>query len=105
MIDQPGLSHWLLLSALLFSIGVYGILTRKNAIGILMSVELALNAGALNFVIFNHFGMKATFDGAIMALFVMTVAAAEVVVGISIFVALFKERKSVDVTQMEQLRN
>ena len=100
-----GLNHWLLVSTLLFSIGLYGLLTRRNAVGILMAVELLLNSTSLNFIIFNKFGTPAIVDGQIMSIFIIAVAAAEVVVGMAIFVTLFKHRKTVDVTAMDLLRN
>ncbi len=101
----PGVAHWLVLSAILFSIGLYGVLTRRNAVGILMGVELMLNSAALNFVVFNYFVMPGTVDGHIMAIFVIAVAAAEVVVGMAIFVALFRHRGTVDVTRMDLIRD
>ena len=97
---QPGPLHWLVLSALLFSIGVYGLLTRRSAVGILMAVELMLNSGALNFVMFERLTAPVRADGQIMAVFIIATAAAEVVVAMAIFVALFKHRKSADVTKM-----
>jgi NADH:ubiquinone oxidoreductase subunit K len=99
----PGPFHWLVLTALLFSIGIYGILSRRNAVGILMAVELALNSGALNFVVFNRYVAPSTVDGQVMSIFVIAVAAAEVVVGMAIFVTLFKHRQTVDVTQMNHV--
>jgi NADH:ubiquinone oxidoreductase subunit K len=99
-----GPRHWMLLSLLLFSIGIYGMLTRRNAIGILLSVELLLNAAALNFVIFNHYRNPAAVDGAVMAIFIIAVAAAEVVVALAIFVSLFKQRKTADVTHMDAMK-
>lgn len=99
-----GPKHWMLLSLLLFSIGVYGMLTRRNAIGILLSVELLLNAAALNFVTFNHYRNPAAVDGAVMAIFIIAVAAAEVVVALAIFVSLFKQRKTADVTHMDAMK-
>jgi NADH:ubiquinone oxidoreductase subunit K len=102
--NPPGLIHWLVVSALLFSIGIYGLLTRRNALGALMSVELILNSGALNFVVFNKFVAPAAVDGKIMALFVIALAAAEVIVAMAIFVMLYRERKTVDLTQMDALR-
>ena len=101
---QPSMYSWLVLSSALFSIGLYGLLTRRNAVAILMSVELMLNSAALNFVVFNHFCRPASVDGQIMAIFVVAVAAAEVVVGMAIFVALFRYRKTVDVNEMELLK-
>ena len=96
--------HWLFLAALLFSIGNYGLLTRRNAIGILMAVELMLNAAALNFIIFNRYVMPDKVDGELMAIFIIAVAAAEVVVGMAIFVAMFKHCKTSDVTRINILK-
>ena len=101
---QPGLSAWLVLGAVLFSIGLYGVLTRRNAVGVLMAVELMLNAAALNFVIFNRYTSPSLVDGQVTALFVIAVAAAEVVVGMAIFVALFRRRGTVDVNRMGTMR-
>ncbi|MCM2277694.1 MAG: NADH-quinone oxidoreductase subunit NuoK [Oligoflexia bacterium] len=108
MIEQlatlaPGPFHWLSLTVLLFAIGIYGILTRRNAVGILMAVELALNSGAMNFVVFNKYVAPSAVDGQIMAIFVIAIAAAEVVVGMAIFVTLFGHRRTVDVTRMDQI--
>jgi|GEM_PF-5287907 len=69
-----------------------------------MGAELALNSAALNFVIFNHYGIAEKMDGEIMALFIIAIAAAEILVGIALLVALFKQAKTVDVLQMSQLR-
>lgn len=100
----PGLTTWLVLPAMLFAIGIYGMLTRRHAVGILISAELALNAAALNFVIFNRFVAPAQVDGQIMSIFIIATAAAEVVVGIAIFVMLFKLRKTTDVTRMNLMQ-
>jgi NADH:ubiquinone oxidoreductase subunit K len=100
----PGLYHWMLLALLLFSIGIYGLLTRRNAIGILLSTELMLNSAAMNFVIFNRYMAPGFVDGSIMAIFIIAVAAAEVVVAMAIFVALLRIKKTTDVTQMNVLR-
>ena len=102
---NPGVSDWLVLSAVLFAIGLYGLLTRRNAVGILMAVELMLNSAALNFVVFNRFVMPASVDGQIMAIFVIAVAAAEVVVGMAIFVALFRCRATIDVNRMNTMKD
>jgi NADH-quinone oxidoreductase subunit K len=101
---EPGILSWLVLSALLFSTGIYGMLTRRNAVGILISTELSLNSAALNFVIFNKFVAPHQVDGQIMSIFVIATAAAEVLVGIAIFVTLFIHRKTMDVTRMNVLR-
>ncbi len=101
----PGLGHWLVLSAVLFSIGLYGLLSRRNAVGILMAVELMLNSAALNFVVFNHYARPQWVDGQIMAIFVIATAAAEVVVGMAIFVAIFRHRATVDVNRMNTMKD
>lgn len=103
-VPAPGLAQWLLLSALLFAIGLYGLLTRRNAVGVLIALELMLNSCALNFVAFDRFGVYRLADGQVMAIFVIATAAAEVVVAMAIFVALFKYRKTADVTSMDLLR-
>lgn len=100
----PDIRHWLLLTAVWFSIGMYGLLTRRNAVGVLMSAELMLNAAALNFVIFNHFSATPFLEGQVMAFFVVAVAAAEVVVGMAIFVAIARYRMTVDVTRMNDMQ-
>ena len=99
----PGLTHWLVLTTVLFSIGLYGLMSRRNAIGVLMAVELMLNSAALNFVIFNHLLWPGGVDGLTMSLFIIAVAAAEVVVGMAIFVAIYRSRQTVDVNKMDSL--
>jgi NADH:ubiquinone oxidoreductase subunit K len=102
---SPGVFHWLTLGAILFAIGLYGLLTRRNAVGVLMAVELMLNSAALNFVIFNKYVTPVLVDGQIMAIFVIAVAAAEAVVGMAIFVALFRYRATVDVNRMDSMKD
>ena len=101
----PGVREWLVLTSVVFSIGLYGLLTRRNAVGILLAVELMLNSAALNFVIFNRFCMPARVDGSVMAIFVIAVAAAEVVVGMAIFVAIYRYRGTVDVNRMDTMKD
>ena len=96
--------HWLILGSLLFSFGVYGFLTRRNLIGILMSMELMLNAGALNFAVFNYYVRPGTVDGEIMVMFIIAVAAAEVVVALAIFMALFRHLRGTDLTHADLLQ-
>lgn len=100
----PGLHEWLTLCAVLYAIGLYGLLTRRNAIAILMAVEIMLNAAALNFVVFNRYIAPNTIDGHVMAIFVIVMAAAEVVVGMAIVVALYRIRATVDVNQMNSMK-
>jgi NADH-quinone oxidoreductase subunit K len=96
------LNHYLILSALLFVMGVAGVLLRRNAIVMLMSIELMLNAVNLSFVAFSRFGGQ--LDGQIMAFFVMTIAAAEAAVGLAILVAIFKRYREVNIRFFEHLR-
>ncbi len=100
---QPEVLHWLVLSSLLFSIGLYGLLTRRNVIGVLISIELMLNAGAMNFVILNRYVMPGHVDGQAMALFIVATAAAEVVVAMAIVVGLFRHTKTTDVTRINMM--
>ncbi|NUM52269.1 MAG: NADH-quinone oxidoreductase subunit NuoK [Candidatus Hydrogenedentes bacterium] len=100
----PGIAEWLTLCAVLYAIGLYGLLTRRNAIAILMAVEIMLNAAALNFVAFNRFIAPDAVDGHVMAIFIIVMAAAEIVVGMAIVVALYRLRGSVDVNQMNSMK-
>ena len=97
-----GLNHYLVLSGILFSIGVLGVLLRKNAIVILMSIELMLNAVNLDFVAFSKYSNN--IDGQIMVFFVMTIAAAEAAVGLAIAVAVYKRFKEVNISRFENLK-
>lgn len=101
----PGLFHWLTLSIILFSIGIYGLLTRRNAIAVLMSIELLLNASALNFILFNQISARGSVDGQLFAIFIIAVATAEVVIGIAIFMALFRKRGTLDVTRVNAMKD
>ena len=94
--------YYVALSAILFTLGVIGVLTRRNAIIIFMSVELMLNAANLAFVAFaREFG---TLDGQIFVFFVMTVAAAEVAVGLALIVTIFRTKHSINVDDINQLK-
>lgn len=93
----------IILSLILFTIGVLGVLTRRNAIIIFMSVELMLNAVNLAFVAFSHrFG---SVDGQIIVFFVMTLAAAEVAVGLAIIIALYRNKNTLNVDEIHLLKN
>ena len=91
-----------MLSSLLFAIGVIGVLTRKNAIIIFMSIELMLNAVNLAFVAISKF--TGVVDSQVYVLFIMTVAAAEVAVGLAIIVTIFRNRKSVNIDSVNLLK-
>jgi len=95
-------SYYVLLSAAVFVVGLYGVLTRQNAIVILMSVELMLNAANINLVAFAaHLGDVA---GQVFTLFALSIAAAEVAIGLGIFIALYREYETVDVTKPSFMR-
>ncbi len=95
-------TYYIALSAILFAMGALGVLIRRNALIIFMSVELMLNAANLAFVAFARF--FETLNGQIFVFFVMTVAAAEVAVGLALIVAIFKTKHSIDVDQMSSLK-
>jgi len=98
-----GLNHFLVLAAMLFSIGVIGVLTRRNVLIILMSVELMLNSANLTLIAFSHYLQNAT--GMIFVFFSMTVAAAEVGIGLAIVVTIFRNTGSLDVTKLNLLKH
>ena len=95
-------NYYIILSAILFTIGVVGVLTRRNALIIFMSVELMLNAANLAFVAFGS--LFESFSGQIFVFFVIAVAAAEVAVGLALIVEIFKSKRSIDVDQMSSLK-
>jgi NADH-quinone oxidoreductase subunit K len=99
---RVGPGAYLLLSAILFSIGVAGVLIRRNAIVVFMCVELMLNAVNLSFITFAK--TNGSLDGQVLAFFVMVVAAAEVVVGLGILVAIFRKRSSTSVDDVNLLK-
>jgi NAD(P)H-quinone oxidoreductase subunit 4L len=96
------LAQFLLLAAVLFSIGVYGVLARKNGVLVLMSIELILTAVNINLVAFGAF--NGTVAGAVFALFVIAVAAAEVGVGLAIVLVIYRNMHSIDLTRVDQLK-
>jgi NADH-quinone oxidoreductase subunit K len=97
-------SHILLLSACLFFIGMYGLLTRKNMIALLMSIELILNSVNINFVAFNKYLWPGKLDGVFFAVFIVAIAAAEAAVAIAIIINLYRSHLSVDVDDATDLR-
>ncbi len=96
------LSQFLILSALLFCIGVYGVLARRNGVLVLMSIELILNAVNINLVAFGAYNQD--ISGQVFALFIIAVAAAEVGVGLAIVLLIYRNRRSIDVTKADLLR-
>lgn len=98
------LEWYLLVSAALFCIGLYGALARRNAIGILMGIELMLNAANINLVAFWRYVRPEALTGKLFAVFVMTVAAAEVAVGLALVIAIYRSRDTVNVEEVDLLR-
>ncbi len=96
------LNQFLLFAAVLFCIGVYGVLTRKNGVLVLMSIELILNAVNINLVAFGAF--NGTVPGQVFALFVIAVAAAEVGVGLAIVLLIYRNRRNIDVSEANLLQ-
>jgi len=99
---MPSLAHYIVLSAVLFTIGALGVLIRRNPIVIFMSVELMLNSANLAFVAFAR--AYQAVHGQIFVFFVMTVAAAEVAVGLALIVAIFRTKQTIDIDQMSMLK-
>jgi len=96
------LNYYLIVAAILFAIGTVGVLTRRNAIVIFMSIELMLNAVNLTFVAFSRY--LGNIDGQIFVFFVMTVAACEAAVGLALMIAFHKNRESIDVEEMNLMK-
>ncbi len=100
---EVSLTHYLILSAILFSFGVYGIVTRKNAIMVLMGIELMLNAANINFVAFSRYGNYGL-GGQLAALFVIVLAAAEAAIALAIVLNIYKTFAHVDVDDINNLK-
>jgi NADH-quinone oxidoreductase subunit K len=96
------LSHYLILGAVIFAIGVLGVLIRRNLIVLLMSIELMLNGVNLTFIAFSRF--LGSTDGQVMVFFVMTVAAAEAVIGLAIIIAVYRHRQTLDPQELQLLK-
>ena len=97
------LTHFIVLSLTLCAIGVYGVLTRRNLIGILLSVEVILNGANLNFAAFAHFRASDPTAGAIFPTFVMAVSAFEMAVALAIIISMYRRRRRLDVYSLEEL--
>ena len=97
-----GLDHYLVVSAVLFALGLLGVITRRNILVIYMSLELMLNAANLALVSFSRFNNN--LDGQVMVFFIITVAAAEVAVGLALIVALFRRRQTTHVEDLTTLK-
>lgn len=98
-----GLSHYLIVSAALFSLGIMGVLTRKNAVNVLMGVELILNSANINLVAFSKFS-SGNLHGQIFAIFIIVVAAAEAAVGLAIILSMYRILKTVNLDRADSLK-
>ena len=98
------IESYLIISSLLFSAGVYAVLSRRNAVAILMGIELILNSCNLNFIAFNHFNGTSFLDGQVISIFVIVLAAAEAAVALSIVINLFKMIGTVDIDKASELK-
>jgi NADH-quinone oxidoreductase subunit K len=98
-----GLYHYLFISTILFSLGIFGIVTRKNAVMVLMGIELILNAANINFIAFARYG-NFGFQGQLMALFVIILAAAEAAIALAIVLNIYKVFSSVNVDEIDRLK-
>lgn len=97
-------SSYLTLAAILFCIGLFGALTKRNAVIVLLSVELMLNAVNLNLIALSKYGLVPSLTGQIFSLFTITIAAAEAAVGVAILIALFRNRGTSDVKDMNEMK-
>jgi len=102
---MDSLQSYLFISLVLFCLGLYGVMTRRNGVAVLMGVELILNAANLNFVAFNRFGgLSELLPGQIFALFVIVMAAAEAAVALAIIINLFKTFQTVNVDEAQEMK-
>jgi NADH-quinone oxidoreductase subunit K len=107
MITQIPLTWYLIVAAALFCLGLFGALSRRNAIAVLMGIELMLNAVNINLVAFWRYGTSdplADFDGLVFAIFVITLAAAEAAVGLALIIAIYRSRDTVNVEEIDLLK-
>ena len=98
------LEHYLILATVLFSIGLYGALTKRSAIVILMSVELMLNAVNIAMVAFSRYIVPLLLTGQVFAIFIIVVAAAEAAVGLAIIITIYRNRETIDATKVDLMR-
>ncbi len=98
------LNHYLVLSAVLFSIGLYGALAKRNAVVILMSIEIMLNAVNVSLVAFSRYITPAVLTGQIFAIFVVAVAAAEAAVGLALVLAIYRKRETINIDEIKLMK-
>ena len=101
---HPGLIHFLILSGLLFSLGIFAVLTRRNAVMVLMGIELILNAANINFIAFSRY-VTTSLDGHVVAIFVIILAAAEAAIMLAIVLNIYQNFSTVNVDEINQLKD
>jgi NADH:ubiquinone oxidoreductase subunit K len=101
---EPTLLHFLVLAAVLFALGIFGLLTRRNAVGVLMSIELLFNAAAINFVAFTKYVAPQGVAGQVFTIFIITIAAAEAAVGLAIVILLYRNFKGIEVDKINFMK-
>ena len=99
-----GLEHYLILSAILFSIGLYGALAKRNTIAVLLSIEIMLSAVNIAMVAFSRYIAPTALTGQVFVIFIMAVAAAEAAVGLAIVMAIYRRRQTVDPTEIDSMK-
>ncbi|NLB88691.1 MAG: NADH-quinone oxidoreductase subunit NuoK [Syntrophomonadaceae bacterium] len=99
-----GFEHYLILSTVIFGIGLYGVLAKRNAVAVLMSIELMLNAVNINFIAISKYVVSGPVIGHLFAIFVIVVAAAEVAVGLALIVSIYRQKKSVNLSDFNLLK-
>ena len=104
MTSSIPLNYFLIVSTLMFFIGIYGFLTRKNLITILMSVELILNSVNINFVAFNQYLYPSSLQGHFFSLFIIAIAAAEAAVAIAIIISVYRKFTNIDVERVDTMK-
>ena len=101
---HAGLTHFLVISVALFSLGIYGVITRKNAVMVLMGIELILNSANINFIAFARFG-NFGLQGQIIALFIIVLAAAEAAIALAIVLNIYKNLSNINVDEIDSLKD
>lgn len=101
---QIGLEHYLILSALLFCIGLFGLITRTNAFRVLMSIEVILNAVNINFVAFAHFIDPLIVKGQVFSLFIMAIAATEAAIGLALLLLIYRNRVNISMNSFTSMK-
>ena len=100
----PGLEHYLILSSVLFAIGLYGSLSKRSAVIILMSIEIMLGAVSIAMVAFSRYVVPALLTGQVFTIFIIVVAAAEATVGLAIIIAIYRRRETIDITKIDLMK-